>query len=92
MNEPTEIPALNGGAKIARRLCVFFLAHLFSSTTDISPLPLTSLLHRSVDYISFSAHVDYTQNSKFIDEVRQFLPLLNTLHSPFLLRRSCLPT
>ncbi|GAA6041172.1 hypothetical protein JCM8097_004151 [Rhodosporidiobolus ruineniae] len=43
MNEPTEIPALNGGAKIARRL--------------------------SVDYISFSAHVDYTQNSKFIDEV-----------------------
>ncbi|BGP02412.1 Endoribonuclease YSH1 [Rhodotorula toruloides ATCC 204091] len=43
MNEPTEIAALNGGAKIARRL--------------------------SVDYISFSAHVDYTQNSKFIDEV-----------------------
>ncbi|BGP16640.1 hypothetical protein JCM10213_000444 [Rhodosporidiobolus nylandii] len=43
MNEPTEIPALNGGAKIARRL--------------------------SVDYISFSAHVDYTQNSKFIDDV-----------------------
>ncbi|GAA5865687.1 hypothetical protein JCM8547_002750 [Rhodosporidiobolus lusitaniae] len=43
MNEPTDIPALNGGAKIARRL--------------------------SVDYISFSAHVDYTQNSKFIDEV-----------------------
>lgn len=24
---------------------------------------------RSVEYISFSAHVDYTQNSKFIDEV-----------------------
>ena len=24
----------------------------------------------SVDYISFSAHVDYTQNAKFIDEVR----------------------
>jgi len=24
----------------------------------------------SVDYISFSAHVDYTQNSKFIDDVR----------------------
>ncbi|GJN90878.1 hypothetical protein Rhopal_003892-T1 [Rhodotorula paludigena] len=43
MNEPTEIHALNGGAKIQRRL--------------------------SVDYISFSAHVDYTQNSKFIDEV-----------------------
>ncbi|GAA5857869.1 hypothetical protein JCM1840_000943 [Sporobolomyces johnsonii] len=43
MNEPTEILALNGGAKIPRRL--------------------------SVDYISFSAHVDYTQNSKFIDEV-----------------------
>ncbi|KAK4694158.1 hypothetical protein P7C70_g8785, partial [Phenoliferia sp. Uapishka_3] len=43
MNEPTEIQALQGGAKISRRL--------------------------SVDYISFSAHVDYTQNSKFIDEV-----------------------
>ncbi|GAA5844005.1 hypothetical protein JCM3766R1_004042 [Sporobolomyces carnicolor] len=43
MNEPQDIPALNGGAKIPRRL--------------------------SVDYISFSAHVDYTQNSKFIDEV-----------------------
>lgn len=43
MNEPTEIQAVNGGAKIQRRL--------------------------SVDYISFSAHVDYTQNSKFIDEV-----------------------
>ncbi|KAM0752401.1 Endoribonuclease YSH1 [Meredithblackwellia eburnea MCA 4105] len=43
MNEPTEIPAMQGGAKISRRL--------------------------SVDYISFSAHVDYTQNSKFIDEV-----------------------
>ncbi|SCZ88382.1 BZ3500_MvSof-1268-A1-R1_Chr2-1g04374 [Microbotryum saponariae] len=43
MNEPTEIQALNGGAKISRRL--------------------------SVDYISFSAHVDYTQNAKFIDEV-----------------------
>ncbi|GAA5999893.1 hypothetical protein JCM10207_005959 [Rhodosporidiobolus poonsookiae] len=43
MNEPSDIPALNGGAKIPRRL--------------------------SVDYISFSAHVDYTQNSKFIDEV-----------------------
>ncbi|KAK4047153.1 endoribonuclease ysh1 [Microbotryomycetes sp. JL201] len=43
MNEPTEIPALNGGQKIMRRL--------------------------SVDYISFSAHVDYTQNAKFIDEV-----------------------
>ena len=26
---------------------------------------------RSVDYISFSAHVDYTQNSQFIDEVSQ---------------------
>lgn len=24
----------------------------------------------SVDYISFSAHVDYTQNSRFIDEVK----------------------
>ncbi|BGP55727.1 endoribonuclease ysh1 [Rhodotorula sphaerocarpa] len=43
MNEPTDIPAVNGGAKIQRRL--------------------------SVDYISFSAHVDYTQNSKFIDDV-----------------------
>ncbi|KAM0791584.1 endoribonuclease ysh1 [Microbotryomycetes sp. NB124-2] len=43
MNEPTEIPALNGGQKIMRRL--------------------------SVDYISFSAHVDYTQNAKFIDEI-----------------------
>ncbi|ORY84136.1 Endoribonuclease YSH1 [Leucosporidium creatinivorum] len=43
MNEPTEIQALQGGAKILRRL--------------------------SVDYISFSAHVDYTQNAKFIDEV-----------------------
>ncbi|GAA5874775.1 hypothetical protein JCM16303_002978 [Sporobolomyces ruberrimus] len=43
MNEPQDIAALNGGAKIPRRL--------------------------SVDYISFSAHVDYTQNSKFIDEV-----------------------
>ncbi|ORX58037.1 Metallo-hydrolase/oxidoreductase [Hesseltinella vesiculosa] len=27
-------------------------------------------LKMSVDYISFSAHVDFTQNSKFIDEVR----------------------
>lgn len=24
----------------------------------------------SVDYISFSAHVDYSQNSRFIDEVK----------------------
>lgn len=24
----------------------------------------------SVDYISFSAHVDYTQNSEFIDQVK----------------------
>lgn len=27
-------------------------------------------LKMSVDYISFSAHVDFTQNSKFIDEVK----------------------
>ncbi|KAL0075628.1 beta-lactamase-like protein [Phycomyces blakesleeanus] len=27
-------------------------------------------LRMSVDYISFSAHVDYTQNSKFIDDVK----------------------
>lgn len=43
MNEPSEIQALNGGAKIPRRL--------------------------SVNYISFSAHVDGPQNSKFIDDV-----------------------
>lgn len=27
-------------------------------------------LRMSVDYISFSAHVDFTQNSKFIEEIR----------------------
>jgi cleavage and polyadenylation specificity factor subunit 3 len=27
-------------------------------------------LKMSVDYISFSAHVDFTQNSKFIDDVK----------------------
>lgn len=27
-------------------------------------------LRMEVDYISFSAHVDYTQNSKFIDEIK----------------------
>lgn len=40
------------------------LRSLFRGTT--AHLVLSS---RSVDYISFSAHVDYTQNSKFIDEV-----------------------
>lgn len=30
---------------------------------------LTNEPSRSVDYISFSAHVDYTQNAKFIDDV-----------------------
>lgn len=27
-------------------------------------------LKMSVDYISFSAHVDFTQNSQFIDDVK----------------------
>lgn len=27
-------------------------------------------LRMSVDYISFSAHVDFTQNSQFIEEVK----------------------
>lgn len=27
-------------------------------------------LNMSVDYISFSAHVDFTQNAKFIDDVK----------------------
>lgn len=27
-------------------------------------------LKMSVEYISFSAHVDFTQNSQFIDEVK----------------------
>lgn len=33
---------------------------------------LIQLDYRSVEYISFSAHVDYTQNSKFIDDVSIF--------------------
>ncbi|CAH1767085.1 2575_t:CDS:10, partial [Entrophospora sp. SA101] len=35
-------------------------------------------LRMSVDYISFSAHVDYTQNSKFIDEIKA--PYLVLVH------------
>ncbi|CEQ39582.1 SPOSA6832_01125 [Sporobolomyces salmonicolor] len=64
MNEPTEILALNGGAKIPRRLCVPPSFAFLKATRALTHPPT-----RSVDYISFSAHVDYTQNSKFIDEV-----------------------
>jgi hypothetical protein len=42
----------------------------------------------SVDYISFSAHVDYSQNSEFIDLIKapqivRFLPFLKYLQ-PFM--------
>jgi cleavage and polyadenylation specificity factor subunit 3 len=61
MNEPTEIQALQGGAKISRRLLV---------SSSVQPVQSPDTVdRRSVDYISFSAHVDYTQNAKFIDEV-----------------------
>jgi cleavage and polyadenylation specificity factor subunit 3 len=48
-------------------------------------------LRMKVDYISFSAHVDYTQNSEFIDEMKPphlvtFLPtFLQILHIAFYL-------
>ena len=41
-------------------------------------------LKMSVDYISFSAHVDFTQNSQFIDDVKAphvVSKLISYLHS-----------
>ncbi|CAG8436318.1 3039_t:CDS:10 [Diversispora eburnea] len=45
--------------------------HAMNEPSEISSLSGAKIpLRMEVDYISFSAHVDYTQNSKFIDEIK----------------------
>jgi cleavage and polyadenylation specificity factor subunit 3 len=45
--------------------------HAMTEPSEITSLSGTRIpLRMSVDYISFSAHVDYTQNSQFIEEVK----------------------
>ncbi|CAG8564415.1 6935_t:CDS:10 [Paraglomus brasilianum] len=45
--------------------------HAMTEPSDITSMSGTKIpLRMSVDSISFSAHVDYTQNSQFIDEVK----------------------
>ncbi|RIB06583.1 beta-lactamase-like protein [Gigaspora rosea] len=45
--------------------------HAMTEPPEISSLSGAKIpLNMSVDYISFSAHVDYIQNSKFIDEIK----------------------
>ena len=45
--------------------------HILTEPADITTLSGVKVpLNMSVDYISFSAHVDYTQNSEFILEVK----------------------
>ncbi|CAG8745367.1 19679_t:CDS:2, partial [Racocetra fulgida] len=47
------------------------LQHAMTEPPEISTLSGAKIpLNMSVDYISFSAHVDYIQNSKFIDEIK----------------------
>ncbi|RKP11217.1 beta-lactamase-like protein [Piptocephalis cylindrospora] len=44
--------------------------HILSEPSEITSMDGQSLpLRMSIDYISFSAHVDFTQNSQFIEEV-----------------------
>jgi hypothetical protein len=62
-----SVSALDAGSKYG--------ADRLRNSSPALAIPATTLVglvqssHRSVDYISFSAHVDYTQNAKFIDEV-----------------------
>ncbi|CAG8723662.1 11430_t:CDS:10, partial [Acaulospora morrowiae] len=45
--------------------------HVMNEPPEITSLSGAKIpLRMEVDYISFSAHVDYTQNSKFIDEIK----------------------
>ncbi|CAG8594431.1 10755_t:CDS:10 [Cetraspora pellucida] len=45
--------------------------HAMTEPPEITTLSGAKIpLNMSVDYISFSAHVDYIQNSKFIDEIK----------------------